>query len=212
MHRGGLTWHDDDDHVRDAAPRHRNVAQVIQGHCTRAVAEANDEQILTHRMHIAPLERVAQSPLLRPIVNNAVILQHRMTCKKRLDEQLFGPPCFMAHRAYHRVAANHDAHVAREEQVGQWRKGVSPLVERSGNGPRNVFGTLDQHRDQVVRGPVGKELGNVARIGDMLRLRREQLPRVLTLGNMPQQVAHFIYLGEPLQHRHHRAMLGAGRV
>src|ERR1041385_6520234 len=91
-------------------------------------------------MHVPALQRVIVALFLGAVVQNAGVLEARVIAEQRLDEQLFGPADAIAHRADDRVLPDHDAHVAREEQVGERGGGVAGLVERGRGRPPGAWG------------------------------------------------------------------------
>ena len=152
-----LRHHDDDD-VAHFGLLEQARRELIDRRGTRALAEADDDQVAAKRMDVAALERVVHPSLRRAVVQNARIGELRMVREQRLHDDRFGPPDRVAHRADQHVLAGDDAAVAREEQVGQRRQHVAVLVERLGERAGRLVAALDEHADQRV----GVELADVA--------------------------------------------------
>ena len=68
-----LLRHHDDDYVADARLIEQTRRDLIDGRRTRPLAEAEDDQITSQRVHVAALEGVVHAPLGRSVVQDSAV-------------------------------------------------------------------------------------------------------------------------------------------
>src|SRR5204863_164422 len=147
---GPLVGHHHDDHVPHAAMLEHQVAQVVEGGGAGALAEAEQQEVGTQRMHIAAFQRVVVALLLGAVVQNAGVLETGVIAEQRHDEQLLGPAHPIAHRAAHRLLTDHDAHVARPRR-GPWAE--SNALHRFANAKLRVSSSNAMFTDFTATSP-----------------------------------------------------------
>src|SRR3989475_6687348 len=210
--RGPLGGQDDDDHVVHAAVREDEVAEVVERRRARALAEAEPQEVGPDRVDVAALERVVVALLRGAVVQDPGVFEARVVAEQGLDEQLFRPAHAVAHRADDRVLSDHDADVAREEQVGQRRERIPRLVERAGDRPGIFQRTLDHQADELL----GRKLPQLFREGirghHFKRPGDEEFPHIRARDELGQERAHLVHLGEALQHRDEAPVLALGQL
>ena len=158
-------------------------------------------------MYVAALERVVASLLVGAVVENAPVLELLVVAEERFDQQLLGPAHTVAHRPDDRVLADHDADVAREEQVRQRRERVRDFVQRTGDRPAILERALDHERHEIFRGQRSHLFGERVGRDDFQRACRQEFSYFGPPRDLDQRVAHFMDVGEALQHRDQTAML-----
>ncbi len=185
----------------------QHSSRLVEGGGAGALAEAEQQQIGTQRVHVPAFQRVVVALLLRAVVQNAGVLEAGVIAEQRLDEQLLRPADAVAHRADNGVLADHNAHVAREEQVGERGEGVAGLVQGAGDRPCLFQRALDHAADEGL-GRQGRELLG-ERVGrhHLERPGHQELAHVGAGHQLGEERAHFVDLGEALQHGDKAPML-----
>jgi hypothetical protein len=105
------------------------------------------------------------------------------------------------------VLADHDSHVAGEEEIREGRQREARFVERPGDRPGLFERTLHHHPDEILGRERGELLCEGVRRHDLERPGHEELAHVGTRHQLRQERAHLVHLGEALQHRHEAAVL-----
>ena len=190
MNRSFFTGHDDDDDLADFGVLKQNVREMIDCSGTRALAEADHQDIATKRMDVTALERVVEPVLPRAVVQNSAILQVRARLEDRLHDELFGPANPVAHRADHHVVIDAHRHVTGEEEIRKRRKGVPAFVERTGELTRTLLFSLDQRPNEVERLHFRELAGKRLRWHSVKRLADEALPRRVIAEHFGEQIPH----------------------
>ena len=102
---------------------------------------------------------------------------------------------------------DHDAHVAREEQIGKRRQRVTALVERPRDGARLLEGALDHEADERLGRELGQLPGQGVRRHHFERARDQELTHIRPRHQLGQERAHLVHLGEALEHGDEAAVL-----
>ena len=205
--RGPLGGHDDHDHVPHAAMLEHQITEVVERGRTGALAEPQQEQVGAERVDVAALERVVVALLFRAVVQDPRVLETGVIAEQRLDEQLLGPAHAVAHRADDRMLPDHDAHVAREEQIGKRRQRIAALVERARDGARLLEGAFDHEADERLGWELGQLPGQGVRRHHLERARDQELAHIGPRHQLGEERAHFVHLGEALEHGDETAVL-----
>ena len=158
-------------------------------------------------MHVPALERVVEAFLVGAVVQDAGVLELRVVAEQRFDEQLFGPPHAVPHRAHDGVLADHDPGVTREEEIGQRWQCVGHFIQRASDRPAVLERALDHQGDEVFRRQRGQLLRQHVRRHHLERARRNELAHFRPARDFDQGVAHLVHFREPLQHRDQPPML-----
>ena len=135
-----------------------------------------------------------------------------MEAEQRLDQQFLGPAHVVAHGAHHRVRADDEPDVAREEEVRQRRQREARLVERARDGARLLRAALDQQAHHLVRAQL-LELPR-QRVGrhHVERLRDQEVARLGLAEHLGEEVADLVHAREAAQHVDELPVLALGRV
>jgi hypothetical protein len=198
---------DDDDDVGHAAVLEDQIAQQIERGGARALAEAQEEQVGAHGMHVPALEGVVQALFFRAVVQNPGVLEIRIVAEQRLDQQLFGPADAVAHRADDRVLADDDPDVAREKQIGQRRQRVGDFVQGAGDRAAVFERAFDHQRYECFGRKRGELLGQHVRGYDLEGARRDELADFRPAGDVGERVFDLVDFREALEHGDQPAML-----
>ena len=188
------------------------IAQVIERGRAGALAEAEDQEVGSQRVHVAALEGVVGALLLGAVVQDPRVLETRVVPEQRLDEQFFRPADPVPHRADDGVLADHDADVAREEQIGKRRQRKPGLVQGAGDGPGLLERALHHDADELVGGELRQLLRQGVGRDDFEGAGHQELAYVNARDELRQECTHLVHLGEALEHRDEPAVLPLGQL
>src|SRR4029077_8172177 len=75
MDGGRLLRHHHNDEVRDLRLVEQNRGEAVDSRGTRSFAEADEQHVLTERMHIAAFECMVEAPLYRAVVDDPLVTE-----------------------------------------------------------------------------------------------------------------------------------------